>query len=336
MKDMILAGDIGGTSTRLAIASIDEGWLKIEGEFRLPSGRYPSLESLLHEAMPDGYSALRAACFGVAGPVHDRRVEATNLPWIIDALALEGLLGTRVELLNDLEATALGLPLVAPEDIVVINAGRPDATGNQAVIAAGTGLGEAGLFWNGHDHVPFPSEGGHADFAPRTNLEIELLEYLLARFEHVSVERVLSGPGLVNIYTFLRETGRGDEPAWLTEAFRESDPSAAISEAALSGRSDLCRAALDLFVTIYGAEAGNLALKFLATGGVFVGGGIAPKILPALVQPSFLEAYLAKGRMRPLLEGTPLRVVLNQHTALLGAARYAARLAGEREVKRAT
>jgi glucokinase len=206
---------------------------------------------------------------------------------------------------------------------VHLNAGSKNATGNRAVIAAGTGLGQAGMFWDGRQHQVFACEGGHTDFGPRNDLEIELLRYLLAKFGRVSYERVLSGPGLVNIYHFLRDTRRGDEPKWLAEAMTIGDPAAAISRAALQGKSPICEQALDIFVAIYGAEAGNLALKILATGGIFLTGGIAPKILPKLSSSIFLNAFLDKGRMRPLVESVPVQVIVNENTGLLGAARCA-------------
>jgi glucokinase len=197
------------------------------------------------------------------------------------------------------------------------------ASGSPGLFSAGTGLGEAGLLAEGDGYLPYPSEGGHSDFAPRDETEIALLQYLLKRFDHVSFERVLSGPGLHNIYQFLRDTGRGQEPPWLTQEISKRDPSAVISAEAMKGSSELCVRALDLFVSIYGAEAGNLALKGMATGGVFLGGGIAPKILTKLRQPAFLEAFTAKGRISKVLEAMPVRVILNDKTALLGAGRLA-------------
>jgi glucokinase len=239
----------------------------------------------------------------------------------VDADQLATLLGfDAVTLVNDLEANALGLGALETKDFAVLNEGVPDADGNTAIISAGTGLGEAGLHFEGTMRRPFASEGGHADFAPRNELEIELLRYLLPQFRHVSYERVLSGPGLLNIYRFLRDTGRAEEPVWLADEMNDGDPSAAITRAALQGKSELCMRALDLFVSIYGAEAGNLALKVKATGGVFLGGGIAPRIIEQLKSPAFMEAFTAKGRMRPLLEAVPVRVILNDMTALLGAA----------------
>jgi len=239
----------------------------------------------------------------------------------VDADQLATLFGfDAVTLVNDLEANAFGLVALEAKDFAVLNEGAPESEGNTAIISAGTGLGEAGLHFEGKMRRPFASEGGHADFAPRNELEIELLRYLIPQFHHVSYERVLSGPGLLNIYTFLRDTGRGEEAAWLADEMQEADPSAVITRAALEGKSELCMRALDLFVSIYGAEAGNLALKVNATGGVFLGGGIAPRIIDKLKSPAFMEAFTAKGRMRPLLEAVPVRVILNDTTALVGAA----------------
>ncbi|MGH8403816.1 MAG: glucokinase, partial [Gammaproteobacteria bacterium] len=229
-----------------------------------------------------------------------------------------------VDLINDLEAHAYGLPLLAEKDFAVLHPGATGATGNQAIIAAGTGLGEAGLIWDGKAHIPYSTESGHADFAPRNELEIDLLRYLLREFnEHVSYERVLSGPGLYNVYRFLRERGEQLESPEVAAGLKVSDPAAVITQAALAGICRLCSQALDLFVACYGAEAGNLALRAMATGGIFIGGGIAPKILAKLKGPAFLQAFLAKGRMRKLVEQIPVKVILNDKAALLGAANYA-------------
>jgi glucokinase len=213
--------------------------------------------------------------------------------------------------------------MLAPGDFVTLNQGVPDAVGNAAVIAAGTGLGEAGLYWDGLQHRPFAGEGGHSSFAPSDPLQVELLSFLSHEFGHVSWERVLSGPGLHNIYRFLRDTGRGEEPDWLTREMQQHDPPAVISQVALAGTSTLCRQALDLFVTLYGAEAGNLALKIMAIAGVYVGGGIAPKIIRKLTDSTFIHAFAAKGRLKPLLQAIPVRIIMNDRVALLGAARFA-------------
>jgi len=321
---VILAGDVGGTNTRLAFVEATGDRLTLIVEEVFPSRDHANLEAVLRTFMSSHRLPVEQACFGVAGPVRHGRCDATNLPWVVEARQLARELGLgAVGLINDLEANAYGIAALEPKDFVVLNAGAPDAEGNAAIIAAGTGLGEAGLYWNGRHHRPFATEGGHATFAPRTPLEMDLLRHLLTEFEHVSYERVVSGPGLLNMYRFLRDTGRAEEPAWLADTPSQRDPSAAIAHAALEGTSALCVQALDLFMSLYGAEAGNLALKVMATGGVFVGGGIAPKIIQKLKDSTFMAAFTAKGRMRPLLEAMPVRVILNEKTALLGAARCA-------------
>jgi len=322
---VILAGDIGATNTRLALFDGTTERSDPIAEQIYASRDYPGLEAIASEFVRAANASIEGACFGVAGPVKDGRSSTTNLAWIVDSRELaRDLRLPRVALLNDLEASAHGIPWLRPDEIVVLQEGAPDAAGHRALIAAGTGLGEAGLYWDGRGHRPFATEGGHASFAPSDEVEIDLLRHLIRRFEQVSWERVVSGPGLVNIYSFLRDSGRGEEPSWLADEIATGEPAAVISTAALAGRSRLCSDALDLFVTLYGAEAGNLALKVMATGGVYVGGGIAPRILPRLRGPAFVKAFVAKGRMRPLLEAMPVRVVLNDRLALLGAARYAA------------
>jgi glucokinase len=261
----------------------------------------------------------------VAGPVRNGRVEASNLPWIIESQRLaDELKLEKAVLINDLEANAWGIAALDPKDVVALNRVKGNPVGNQAVISAGTGLGEAGMYWDGSQHHIFATEGGHADFAPRDELEIDLFRYLSGRYGHVSCERVVSGPGLVNVFHFLRDTGRGSEPQWLTDEMEHSDPAATISRAALEGRCGLCEQALDLFVSVFAAEAGNLALKVMATGGVYLGGGIAPKMLAKLSGPLFMQAFAGKGRMQPLLEAMPVKVITNDQTALMGAARCAA------------
>jgi glucokinase len=321
---MILAGDIGGTHARLAFFQANNGYLKLISETSFASREYSGLEVIVSTFLDQQHLGVDAACFGIAGPVRNGRAEVSNLPWIVESsrLARETKVGSTF-LINDLEASAWGIGALDIADLLILNEGIPGAQGNQAVIAAGTGLGQAGMFWDGCQHHVFACEGGHTDFGPRNDLETELLKYLLAKFGRVSYERVLSGPGLVNIYSFLRDTGRGEEPKWLAEKLVIGDPAATISIAALSGQSTLCQQALDMFVSIYGAEAGNLALKVLATGGVFISGGIAPKILSKLKDGKFEQAFLDKGRMRPLLEATPVRVIVNENTGLLGAARCA-------------
>ena len=317
----ILAGDIGGTKT--ALAWVEDG--AITGSHTYPSSHYASLADLVREFVAtSAVHRASAACFGVAGPVVNGVAKVTNLPWTIEATGFGDVLGgAPVRLINDLEAVAYGVGVAGDDAFVTLNPGVPDATGNRAVIAAGTGLGQAGLYWDGRTHHPFASEGGHASFAPRDARDMALLQFLSTEHGHVSWERVLSGPGLFNVYRFVRHEGRHDEPQWLTDRLSAEHPPAVVTECALDGRSPLCRDALGLFASLYGAEAGNLALKTLATGGVFIGGGIAPKILPALTDGLFLSGFASKGRMRPLLEAIPVRVIVSPTIALLGAAHAA-------------
>ena len=322
---MILAGDIGGTNTRLALVEAAPGGMRILFEKTFPSRERTSLEAALAEFLALHRAAFTKASFGIAGPVRNGRCEATNLPWVVDAKSVAKRLRLkRVGLINDLVANAYGIALLRGKDFVTLNKGNRNAQGNQALISAGTGLGEAGLLWDGKAHRPFASEGGHTDFAPRNHLEAELLDYLMKRHGRVSYERIGSGPGLVNAYRFFRDRGKGKEPAWLAEELRVGDPAAVISRRALDGKSPLCVQALDLFVSVYGAQAGNLALTVMATGGVYLGGGIAPKIVSKLKEPGFMNAFTAKGRLSPLLREVPVRVIMNPKTALLGAARHAA------------
>jgi glucokinase len=321
---MILAGDVGGTNARLAFFDVVDGELRLASSSVYPSREYRSLDEIVLQFIATTKIMPEKACFGVAGPVRAGRVETSNLPWVIESERLASELKIRsAVLINDLEANAWGIPVLEPDDVACLNQVKTPPVGNQAVIAAGTGLGEAGMYWDGSRHQVFAGEGGHVEFAPRNELEIDLLRYLMTRFGHVSTERVLSGPGLVNIFRFLRDTGHGTEPKWLTEQMQESDPAAAISRAAMEGSCALCAQSLDMFVSIYGAEAGNLALKTMATGGVFLGGGIAPKILAKLTGPLFMHAFFDKGRMQSLLEAIPVKVIKNDRLALLGAARCA-------------
>lgn len=321
---MILAGDIGGTHARLAFFQANNGHLKLVTETAFRSRDFPGLEAIVSAFLDHESQGVDAACFGIAGPVRNGRAEVSNLPWVVESsrLANELKVGSTF-LINDLEASAWGIGVLDRGDVLTLNEGISSAVGNQAVIAAGTGLGQAGMYWDGRQHHVFACEGGHTDFGPRNELELELLKYLMEKFERVSYERVLSGPGLVNIYHFLRDTGRAEEPAWLAKEMSIGDPGATISKMALEGISPLCEQALNMFISIYGAEAGNLALKVLAIGGIYVSGGIAPKILPKLKDGRFREAFLDKGRMRPLLEAVPVRVIVNENTGLLGAARCA-------------
>jgi len=320
---MVLGGDIGGTKTALGLCEQHRGSLRLVVVESYPSRQYQSLEEILDQFRRSHRQRIDIACFGVAGPVRNGRVETTNLAWVVDATALSKRLGVRtVGLLNDLEASAWGIDALQPEDFALLKDGTGDPNSNAVVISAGTGLGEAGLYWDGKARRPIPSEGGHCDFAPRNAVQVQLLHYLSAEFGHVSTERVLSGPGLYNLYRFLRDTGKEEEPTWLGEEIRHGDPAATISRLALEAKSPLCERALSLFVEIYGSEAGNLALKFMATAGVYLAGGIAPKIVSKLKDPIFTEAFLDKGRLRPLMETIPIQVVLNRHLGLMGAARW--------------
>jgi glucokinase len=350
---MILAGDIGGTKSHLALyewtteridpvrletfqsadyASLDE----MLTEFLFPPKPLPPSDQLDQANQEDASLlptasapplTLDAACFGVAGPVFDNHSKTTNLPWVVDGPALSKQFDIRhVQLLNDLEAMAHGILLLRSDELATLNAGTPP-TYKQAIalIAAGTGLGEAILFWDGSGYRPMPSEGGHADFAPNSDQEIELLRHIRSQYLHVSYERVLSGPGLLAIYEYLRDTKK-NEPTWLAEKIKAGDAPAEIAEAGLKGQAEIAKQALDLFASIYGAEAGNLALKAMAINGVYLGGGIAPKLLVKLKDGTFMKAFTNKGRYKRLLSQIPVHVVTNQHTGLLGAAAMAARL----------
>jgi glucokinase len=327
---MILAGDIGGTKTVIAQYDASDGTLRQLRTAHFKSRDYPSLEVILAAYLKESPGlSLRAGCFGVAGPVIDGKCHTTNLPWEVDEQSLaRGIDTPRVKLLNDLEAAAYGMLHLSAKELCVLNPGsRPGRRGHVAVIAAGTGLGEAMLYWDGQRHHPLASEGGHADFAPRTDQEIELLRYLRAQLGgHISLERVLSGPGFYHVYCFLRDRGYAAEPPWLAEKLRGADPNPLITQLGLAGEVPLCVATLELFSTLYGAEAGNLALKCVATGGVFVGGGIAPKILPALQSGGFMRGFTEKGRLSELLKTMEVSVAMNPAAPLIGAAHYALQL----------
>ena len=329
-RNSVLAGDIGGTKTSLARFSVNGDKLRIEAERQFPSKQYSGLIPILEEFGVHN-NMIDAACFGVAGPIVDGCVKTTNLPWIIDSQVLrQALKIDTVYLLNDLEAAAYGVFTLENDEFYTLNEGLMHDTGNKALIAAGTGLGQAILYDDGRHFRALPSEGGHADFAPRNELEIEFLRYLLARFGHVSYERVLSGPGLFNIYRFLKESRGVAEPPWLAERFAAGDdPAATISTAALAKQAEICCTALDSFVSIYGAEAGNMALRFKSVRGLYVGGGIAPKILQKLKDGTFMRSFLDKGRYTELLAAMPVQVVLNPKAGLRGAAYYAAFLSGD-------
>lgn len=332
---MILAGDVGGTKVHLALYNFEGGRLHWIRDQKFPAGEYRSLDLVVQEflgAEANSKKEIVAACFGCPGPVRDGRLKLTNLPWTLDARDLTKSLGIEhIFLINDLEANGYGIPELAPESIFTLQAADVAAIGHRGLIAAGTGLGEALLIWDGKSrHVPLPSEGGHCDFAARTDREVALLEYLRRTLQgRVSFERVVSGLGLRNIYAFLKEEVRMEEPAWLRERLEAEDPNAVIGSCAEDGSSELCHETMQLFAGAYGAETGNIALKVLATGGMYLGGGIAPKILKTLQSGVFLDAFVDKGRLRPVLEAIPVRVILDDTCALLGAAAYAEARASE-------
>ncbi len=326
---MLLAGDIGGTKTRLALVDPEVGPRALVAEATFPSRRYDSLEAVIRDFVGQGHVALERASFGVAGPVVGGRAVATNLPWIIDEQQLKAELGLpAVHLINDLQAIACAVPRLqdAPSDLFALNKGEAAPGGAIAVIAPGTGLGEAFLTFDHGRYRAHPSEGGHTDFAPATRDEINLAAYLFDKLgHHVSYERVCSGIGIPNIYGYLRETGFAPEPAWLAEALANAkDRTPIIVQSALNPEKPcaLCAETLARFVSILGSEAGNLAMKVLATGGVYLGGGIPPRIVPALQHPRFMAAFCNKGRMGPWLAKVPIHVIMNSHVALLGAAYY--------------
>jgi glucokinase len=318
---VLLAGDVGGTKTCLAVISPESGPRVLLAETTLSSGDYPNLETLVGEFLSKVDFEISRASFGVAGPVVAGRAKITNLPWEMSEEYLQGALGFPVRLLNDLEAIACAVPFLEPGDLHTLNEGEPASEGAIAVIAPGTGLGEAYLSWDGSRYRAYASEGGHADFAPNNALEIEMLRYLQERFGHVSYERVCSGQGIANIYAFLKDSGY-EEPAWLAERLAAvNDPTPVIVEAALGKEPcDTCTTALAVFASCLGAEAGNMALKVLATGGVYLGGGIPPRIVSVLGQPRFMEAFYHKGRLSDLMARMPVHVILNPWAALLGAA----------------
>jgi glucokinase len=327
---MILAGDVGGTKVHLALYDFIDGKLKHARDEKYPAKEYSGLEEIVKEFL--AADKVTAACFGVPGPVRDGRLRLTNLPWTLDSREIARDLGVaHVFLINDLEANGYGIAELSGEQIYTLAAGDASQIGNRALIAAGTGLGEGYLVWNGRMHVPYPSEGGHADFAPRNEDEIDLLRFLKQKYNgRISFERVVSGMGMTGIYEFLREVRGVEEPAWLAEKIAAvDDPNSVITEMALSAKSEICEKALDMFVSAYGAEAGNLALKVLSVGGLYIGGGIVPRILEKLKDGSFIKSFTDKGRLSQLLINMPVRVILDSRAALLGAAAYGEARAAE-------
>lgn len=318
---MILAGDVGGTKVRLALY---DGQMKIVREEKFASREFSDFTSLLEKFLSSsGSSAISVACFGIAGPVKQGVCRATNLPWEVSAKRLEADLKIpKVCLINDLEANAWGIRALSPEEFFTVQEG--DGTwGNQALVSAGTGLGEAGLYWDGKARSPFACEGGHCDFSPTNAEQIELLTYLMGQYTHVSWERILSGSGLLRLYRFLIDTKKEKEDPSIAELMQRGEPQRVITEKGVSGECRVCARACSLFIELYGSEAGNAALKLFAVGGVFLGGGIVPHLLPFFKEGKFMEAFCAKGRLSPVLSKIPVKVILNERTALLGAACFA-------------
>jgi glucokinase len=321
---VILAGDIGGTKTVLSILSKDShGSLMCLQEQTYSSQQFPEFEDILTAFLPADVN-IKSACFGVAGPVVNQRCHTTNLPWLLDAEELKIKLNTsKVKLLNDLEAMALGMLYLPEHDLLELNPDAEVQAGNIAVIAAGTGLGEAILYWDGNKHHPMATEGGHSDLAANNTQQDLLLAYLRKSYpDHVSCERILSGIGFSHLYDFLCDQGFAPPCPNVPDTNSDIDRNAVISRLGVTGEDSLCAEAVRLFVELYGAETGNLALKSLATGGIFIGGGIAPKILSAMQDGKFMHAFKAKGRFFPLLEKIPVKLSLNPRTPLIGAINY--------------
>jgi glucokinase len=337
---MILAGDVGGTKIHLALYGFVNGKLSPIRDEKFPAAEFACLDDVVKtflspekSGQPDVRDQIIACCFGVPGPVRDGRLKLTNLPWTLDARDLQKSLGIHhIFLINDLEANGYGIAELSSDKIFTLHGGDASSVGHRGLIAAGTGLGECLLIWDSilRRHLPIPSEGGHGDFAARNDTEIALFNYLRSKLNgRVSTERVVSGLGIQNVYTFLRDDQKMEEPSWLRDRMQTEDPNAVIGTCAEDGSSELCVKTMGLFVSAYGAEAGNLALKVLALGGLYLGGGIGPKILKFLDNGEFMQAFLDKGRLSPLLQTIPVRVILDDTCALLGAAAYAEARAAE-------
>ena len=323
-KDVVLAGDVGGTKTRVGLFVTGKKRPEPLVVESFASREAPHLENIVEQFLKSHPASISSACFGIAGPVINGRCRATNLPWVVSEAQMKKRFHWRhVRLFNDLAAAAVAVPLLRRSEQVFLNKGIVQKKGNLALLSPGTGLGQAMLIYKDGVYVPLSSEGGHVGFSPTTEAEIEMWRYLRKKYGHVSVERVLSGPGLVNVYSWLRDSGRFEEPLWLKALMKEGDPAKAISENALRRRQALCVESLRSYVSMLGSAAGNLALTSMAVGGIYLGGGIPPKILPALKKGAFLKAFMAKGRFADFLAQIPVRVILNDKAALLGAAHTA-------------
>lgn len=321
---IILAGDIGGTKSNLSLFHLEEGELIPIKEKSYPTKAYKSFEEVFHEFYSPDLPLIDAICLGVAGPVNKGRVAGTNFAWIIDENEIKKALNVKVAtVINDMETNAFGLAALRKKDFEIIREGA-GVPGNAAIISPGTGLGEAGLFWDGTHFHPFPSEGGHCEFSPRSEFEVRLWRFLHKKFGHVSWERIISGPGIFNLYQFLKEDGRKEEPEWFTKRLIKEDPAALISSCAAEGSFDLCKDTMQLFITYLAIESTQLALKLKATGGIFIGGGILPKNIKCLNKEVFNKHFLKSDKMRPLLDLVPVKLILNPKTSLYGAAFYGA------------
>jgi glucokinase len=320
-ENAVLAGDIGGTKTNLGFFTKGKNRPLLQVVKTYPSKSAPGLDDIIGQFLEEYGLSVDKACFGIAGPIRKGQVKTTNLPWQVSETKLRRQFGwSRVRLINDLAATAQAIPLLRGKEVLPLNKAKAEKRGNVGLVAPGTGLGMALLVWNDRGFIPVSSEGGHMDFGPNNQAEVYLYQYLRQRFGHVSVERVLSGPGLYHIYSWLKESGPYKEPVWLKEKMGKGDRSSVITRAALGKKTPLAVAALKMFVGIFGAVAGNLALTWMTTGGMYLGGGIPPKILAPLMDHGFLKAFENKGRFREFLHKIPVRVVLNNKAALLGAA----------------
>ena len=321
---MILAGEIGATRTRIAAYETQGNRLNCVVQKTYASHDHASLAEILPQFTRSEGIPVHSACFGVAGPVRHGRSRISNLAWTIDAkeLATQLKLPT-VGLLNDLEAYAYGIDALDSKDFITLSPGADDAEGNRAVISAKTGLGMAGLYWDGFRHHPFACEGGHADFAPRNELQTELLAYLQKEYGRVSTERILSGPGIRHIYDFFREAKKVEEPQWLKDQLAAApDPSPVISKLAMERKAPICDLTINLFVSVFGAEAGNCALRYMTTGGIYIGGIIAAKLASKMQDGTFMQSFLDKGRMESILKDMPVQIIVNDDCGLIGAARY--------------
>ncbi|MBW1797080.1 MAG: glucokinase [Deltaproteobacteria bacterium] len=320
-KSLVLAGDIGGTKTNLGLFLMGKKRPLLKVMETYSSRNAPDLESMVERFLEKHQASIVGACFGIAGPVVNGQCKTTNLPWnVSEAQIKRRFRWKHVRLINDLTAMALAIPLLKGNEFFSLNRVRARKEKNIGLIAPGTGLGEALLIFQNGKYIPVSSEGGHVDFAPNSRTEVRLWEHLHRRFGHVSIERLLSGPGLINIYSWLKDTGRYSEPAWLKRKIKETDTARAIAETAMNQKQALCMKSLDMFISILGSVSGNLALTALTTGCLYLGGGIPPKILPKLKEGTFMKAFVNKGRFKDLLENIPVRVILSDRAALLGAA----------------